>query len=387
MTYYIAFTLTTVSTLLLFILAVPVFKKPKSSVSQLKKSWTIPKELSLHQNWKNSPERTEIHAIFHYPTDARLSTQRPGWMDKKTIGLVTKNGIHKKIPPWVLSHFRFAQLPVQIGSPVSTVSSTYPLIMFSPGLKGTPEVYSTIAIELASRGFIVCCINHTDGTSSLSYDHDLPLDDHVIRHGQLKMRAKNISWVLDRLLDPAIDPTIESIQKAIDTQQIFVMGHSFGAATAIKSVQDDNRIISCVCLDPWMFPLSEADINKCTDKPMLILASHSWQWEANRKKMEAKLLNMGKDSVLHYMNGVGHHNFSDVPYFADGFVLNKLNVVGDMDRGVVLDVLATHAASFLIRTSGKLEKTPTHDTWKWIENTVLHPSSNSSILYWDEEQS
>lgn len=69
----------------------------------------------------------------------------------------------------------------------------------------------TLAIELASQGFIVCMPLHTDGmieifrkltregSSSLSYDN-FAIDDHSARNEQVKIRAHNISFLLDRLL-------------------------------------------------------------------------------------------------------------------------------------------------------------------------------------------
>jgi hypothetical protein len=43
----------------------------------------------------------------------------------------------------------------------------YPVVLFSHGLKGSADVYSKIASDLASHGFVVFCLEHEDGSASV----------------------------------------------------------------------------------------------------------------------------------------------------------------------------------------------------------------------------
>ena len=46
---------------------------------------------------------------------------------------------------------------------------TFPLIMFSHGLGGTATMYSSVCGEFASYGFVVCAVEHRDGSGPRTY--------------------------------------------------------------------------------------------------------------------------------------------------------------------------------------------------------------------------
>ncbi|PSK43677.1 hypothetical protein B9Z65_7191 [Elsinoe australis] len=75
---------------------------------------------------------------------------------------------------------------------------TYPVIMFSHGLGGTRTMYSSLCGEIASYGFIVCAVEHRDGSGPRTYINrqqklsPSELEEerigYKINHGPLKIR-------------------------------------------------------------------------------------------------------------------------------------------------------------------------------------------------------
>jgi len=140
-----------------------------------------------------------------------------------------------------------------------------PVVLFSHGLGGYPESYTFIAAELASRGYIVICPEHHDGTAAYARvaweKHGLqytPLtqeeaDDtrlsHSRRSQQLTQRAAEVGVILELLSEfrsardkvkagkslkdlPAdLQLFRDILAGAADFNNVFLAGHSMGAAT------------------------------------------------------------------------------------------------------------------------------------------------------------
>ncbi|GIM11055.1 hypothetical protein Vretimale_14412 [Volvox reticuliferus] len=68
---------------------------------------------------------------------------------------------------WALGGSRV--LPVYYNAPVATPAAApgpLPVLIFSHGLAGTRNAYSSICIEMASRGYLVMALEHSDGSAS-----------------------------------------------------------------------------------------------------------------------------------------------------------------------------------------------------------------------------
>ncbi|KDD71210.1 hypothetical protein H632_c5548p0, partial [Helicosporidium sp. ATCC 50920] len=62
----------------------------------------------------------------------------------------------------------FVRLDLTPGAPLAPLHSSKgrPIVFFSHGLGGFRSLYSFLCSEIASQGFIVCSVEHTDGTAA-----------------------------------------------------------------------------------------------------------------------------------------------------------------------------------------------------------------------------
>lgn len=237
-------------------------------------------------------------------------------------------GSFTKLPALMFRHFRHSKLDANENTPMLSTSKRWPVFIFSHGLGGTLEMYSNIVQEIASHGFVVAALNHNDGSASVTrgddgeiqyYQHlpseDLKDDDKLfqIRNKQLKKRVEEIFSVTEGLTDLA-----ES--SLLDFNQIFVGGHSFGAATAVQSawIRKDTYK-SVVMLDGWMFPIDKKLMdNGFGDQiPVYHLISDQFfRWSAHMDLM--RRLSKGcrhENSQLLLLKDSSHQNFSDIGLF------------------------------------------------------------------------
>lgn len=113
----------------------------------------------------------------------------------------------------------------------------FPLVMVSHCHECTRFSTATIAIRLASHGFVVAAVDHTGNTlwNQLAGD-GVPLDAAF-----LAVRAADIRFAVGELTRSG-GPVPAPLQAAIDPARVGVLGHSFGAVTAGVVVQDDPRV-------------------------------------------------------------------------------------------------------------------------------------------------
>lgn len=68
----------------------------------------------------------------------------------------------------------------------------FPLLMFSHGLGGTRTMYSSVCGEFASYGFVVCAVEHRDGSGPRTYVNHSPSGE-----GSMEAREKTAGGNLD----------------------------------------------------------------------------------------------------------------------------------------------------------------------------------------------
>ncbi|MFE9422623.1 alpha/beta hydrolase family protein [Kitasatospora sp. NPDC006697] len=135
----------------------------------------------------------------------------------------------------------------------------FPLVLLSPGLKMPRTELTSLAEDLASRGYVVALVDHTyENTGTTFPDGQTltcaaicftpPPDGPAVIEAS---RAKDMSFVVDRLTDRS-HPAWRYAH-LIDTHRIGIAGHSLGGATAVPALATDARIRAGVDLDGTMY--------------------------------------------------------------------------------------------------------------------------------------
>jgi hypothetical protein len=146
-------------------------------------------------------------------------------------------------------------------APVSLTGRPFPLLLFSPGLGGSPYDYSIQMEDLSSYGYIVVAIEHIQDTLGVV----LPGGKVVPFDGQLWSRfastssietvkfyeERAITWAKDLLFalqqcEAMSAETNSPFHDAIDLHRVGAFGHSHGGRSAATACILDSRIAACL---------------------------------------------------------------------------------------------------------------------------------------------
>jgi dienelactone hydrolase len=141
----------------------------------------------------------------------------------------------------------------------------YPLVLLSPGNKQPRTELTSLAEDLASRGYVVALVDHTYENPGTTFPDGQTLGCAAICDGPPPggpavveaSRAKDISFVIDQLTNRA-HPAWGNAHM-IDAHRIGMAGHSMGGAATVASMATDDRIRAGVNLDGTMYYPVPAD--------------------------------------------------------------------------------------------------------------------------------
>ncbi|KAL1494972.1 hypothetical protein ABEB36_010471 [Hypothenemus hampei] len=238
-------------------------------------------------------------------------------------------------------------------------------ILMSHGLGGCRFLYTNICCELASRGFLVAALEHRDRSachtfyyktkadalkdirSSIEFLHvNFGKNHYTKRNEQLKDRATECKEVMKFLKDlnegivpnNVMDETplhktspinfkLNQLVGMLDLDNIVMMGHSFGAATALYTLSQHLEFKLGVLLDPWMFPVKNEQLESTITQPLLFVNTQTFHIEANIQSM-SKLMDAKKEHQMFTIKHTTHENQTDtvllVGYWLNWF-MKKIN--------------------------------------------------------------
>jgi len=263
-------------------------------------------------------------ACLYYP--CKPNSKRRPYLDPCTVDVLAKRFY---LPSFFIYFLRNAEHQTYDSPP--PLKGTYPLVIFSHGLAGTMNIYSTQCAALAARGFVVCALEHEDGSAmhaftekgeSMPYQdvdswEDLMVHEKMVpsRAGQLEQRCAEISQALETLPELIKDTPLQS---SIIFDKPSLVGHSFGGATAIKYIHEHpNEFANVISWDCWSLCLPDDILETNLPMPVINIASDQFINDCrfcDTFPMTETLFNESNGKIV-CLQGSHHVDFSDCCYW------------------------------------------------------------------------
>ncbi|KAK9727637.1 hypothetical protein K7432_001671 [Basidiobolus ranarum] len=293
---------------------------------------------------ETSKETKHMLVRLYYPAEVTGAEKTATWLPSPNSAYAQGYGDFKKLPRWIsipalVGMLSFTSIHASIEAKLADVGpfanstehidagkeNQFPVVIFSHGLGGCRTTYSSICGEIASHGFIVCAVEHRDGSANasalpktereiVSYRwppvNDIDAEYHF-RREQLLFRVLEIQQtvqMLQKLNNGEIIGTEKEtqFQNRLDISNVVMAGHSFGAATVIETLIAEKTFFKCgILLDPWVLALEHESGNwrgelvPTLDRPVLTINSEGFtQWKESF------------DTLLPFINANTHREHS-----------------------------------------------------------------------------
>jgi dienelactone hydrolase len=168
------------------------------------------------------------------------------------------------MPSFMFGSFGSVTTHATLGTPISTVKKTWPVLLFSPGLSLPREMYTALCADLASRGYVVVALSepYESAVSVLAGGQVVGQTTHPDVMGPpphpalerlIDIRTADSSFALDQLSRLAQLEPNSPLAGHLDLEHVGIAGHSIGGATAVQVMAADRRFKVGVNLDGKLF--------------------------------------------------------------------------------------------------------------------------------------
>lgn len=187
----------------------------------------------------------------------------------------------------------------------------FPVVLFSPGYGMSRTLYSAVAEELASQGYVVAAMAHTYSAAVAFPDgRKLPQTVQVAEDEALNRKIQD-AWtadarfVLDQLTALNTNDPQGRLTGRLDLERVGMFGHSFGGSTSGEACRVDARFKAGINMDGTFFgqPAAGATV------PFLMLGAGRDDDDPSWVTFSQNLKGAGYWARI---AGAGHANFGDV---------------------------------------------------------------------------
>lgn len=239
-----------------------------------------------------------------------------------------------------------------INAPLATSQQTFPVLLFSPGLKYVTATYTAFLEQLASHGYIIVAINHSyvSGVTVLpGQATPIEISEKLtfaaeLNDTQFGVVVDDTKFVLNQISNPSGD--LSFLANRLDLAKVGMLGHSLGGSIAMQMCEGNTTIVKA-CANMDGVPRGTVTTNG-TSKPLLLSRSVVVLNDAKFTNLFSVLTG---DAYSLRIAGVGHSNFSDGPLMIQHFipsaltneflsrVTNTLIGIGNKDPVVAIDIV------------------------------------------------
>jgi len=305
---------------------------------------------------------TELENIYEHSSVWTPWIPHPKYLE----GFVLVSGLFPLLGRLVLS-WMFGNSFVPIVMDATPLNKTkFPVVIFSHGLKSCRIAYSAVCSELSSHGFIVVALEHRDGSACMTYHlkkeveqeeliedwmpfEEMEYEDMTYRQNQLEIRIQECRRALDLLhllndgkqIDNVLLTTNDLIQfkGILDLTNPVLAGHSFGAATTLRTLAEDKRFKVGVAFDAWMWPLhKEKDLPNEIDQPLLFINMEHFQTAKNLKTMKQFAESDVAERRVVTIRGSVHQNQADTPFLVPYYFRGLAGVDSTIDAELAMNL-------------------------------------------------
>ncbi|MFC8230756.1 alpha/beta hydrolase family protein [Streptomyces sp. NPDC057287] len=271
--------------------------------------------------WVPESGDRELMVSLYYPARVgRPGATAPYMSTGEAEALLARLGLGDDAPALVSS------LPTHARTGARTARGSFPLVLLSPGFGNPRATMTSLAEDLASRGYVVASVDHAYEAIGVAFPGgriltcaaceavetapDEEAEQEVVKAVSTG-RGADLSFVLDRLTGPR--PAWEH-SGMIDRRRVAAVGHSIGGSAAASTMLADPRVDAGVNMDGTFqerIPASGLD-----GRPFMMLgtASHSpgddESWDEGWQRLDGWKRWIGVD-------GSGHSSFTDIPVLED----------------------------------------------------------------------
>jgi len=290
--------------------------------------------------------------------------------------------------------------PILKNAAIST-EKKWPIIVFSHGMGCSRFAYSRICTDLASHGFVVAATEHRDASGAVSFTmeggvktwipHRRITDaekEYTVRNQQLHFRVAEVKRTMDlvvklnnggevlNVLEDAKEFDLSMFKNSMEIDNPVLAGHSYGGATTLVTLAQDNRFKHGLVLDGWLFPLKDEEISPT--QPIVFINTESFMNRQNINRMKMFLTGI-KDRRMVFIKGSVHQNHIDAPLiFKSGIIKRIIGMHSDTDPVLVLDLNDKLMLHFIWT---HLEMEPDKDVVQFLEHheSVIIEASDDGL--------